>query len=271
MSGLRTTDAVDRVALVLDLLADSGDGLRVSEVAEALGVHKATASRLLGTLAARGLVDRAPSQRYRIGVGIVRYAASAVEELGGVSRARPELEALSAATQETVSLGILDGSDVLYIDQVTGSERVVFADWAGRRSPAHCSSTGKVLLAHLDEGEVDRFLSRPLRARTERTITDPDELRDRLAEIRRRGYERTVGELEDGLSTAAAPIVFRGSVVAGVSVGGPSARLPSRSLPRLGKLVIETARAIGRRLDSAGEDHPFQRSAWRSPGRSSAR
>ena len=92
MSGLRTTDAVDRVALVLDLLADSGDGLRVSEVAEALGVHKATASRLLGTLAARGLVDRAPSQRYRIGVGIVRYAASAVEELGGVSRARPELD-----------------------------------------------------------------------------------------------------------------------------------------------------------------------------------
>ncbi|MEX0755780.1 MAG: IclR family transcriptional regulator [Actinomycetota bacterium] len=251
---MRSTDAVDRVARVLDLLADSPDGMGVSEVADALGVHKATASRLLGTLAVRGLVDRTPSRRYRIGVGMVRYAASAVPELGGVSRARPELEALSAATNETVSIGVLDGRDVLYIDQVTGSQRVVFADWAGRRSPAHCSSSGKVLLAHLPVDELERFLSRGLDARTERTITDPDEFRDRLEEIRRRGYERTVGELEEGLSTAAAPIRSRGRVVAAVSVGGPSARLPARELPRLGKLAIGTARVIGRRLEASGGD-----------------
>ncbi|HET9311808.1 MAG TPA: IclR family transcriptional regulator [Actinomycetota bacterium] len=255
---MRATEAVDRVAAVFDLLADSPEGLTVTEVADALGVHKATASRLLGTLSGHGLVERSDRRRYRIGIGIVRYAAGALTELGAVSRARPELEALSRTTRETVSLGVLDGGDVLYIDQVTGHERVVFADWAGRRSPAHCSSTGKVLLAHLDDADLERFLARPLAPRTERTILDPESLRERLHEVRRRGYERSIGELEDGLSTAAAPVWSRGRAVAAVSVGGPSSRLPARELPRLGRLAIETATAIGRRLDTGPPGEPFQ-------------
>ena len=255
---MRATEAVDRVAAVFDLLADCPEGLAVTEVADALGVHKATASRLLGTLSGHGLVERSDRRRYRIGIGIVRYAAGALTELGAVSRARPELEALSRTTRETVSLGVLDGRDVLYIDQVTGHERVVFADWAGRRSPAHCSSSGKVLLAHLDDAELERFLARPLAPRTERTILDPESLRERLDEVRRRGYERSVGELEDGLSTAAAPVWSRGRAVAAVSVGGPSSRLPPRELPRLGRLAVETATAIGRRLDMGPPGEPFQ-------------
>jgi len=254
---MRATEAVDRVAAVLDLLADRSDGLSVTEAADALGVHKATASRLLATLGRRGLVERTHERRYRIGMGIVRYAASALGELGAVSRARPELEALSRKTRETVSLGVLDGADVLYVDQVTGHERVVFADWAGRRSPAHCSSSGKVLLAHLDAARLEAFFRRPLAARTDRTITDPASLRARLDDVRRRGYERSVGELEDGLSTAAAPVWSRAKVVAAVSVGGPSFRLPARELPRLGKLAMETAAAIGRRLDRAEPGAPF--------------
>ena len=255
---MRATEAVDRVAAVFDLLADSPEGLTVTEVADALGVHKATASRLLGTLSGHGLVERSDRRRYRIGIGIVRYAAGALTELGAVSRARPELEALSRTNRETVSLGVLDGGDVLYIYQVTGHERVVFADWAGRRSPAHCSSTGKVLLAHLDDADLERFLARPLAPRTERTILDPESLRERLHEVRRRGYERSIGELEDGLSTAAAPVWSRGRAVAAVSVGGPSSRLPARELPRLGRLAIETATAIGRRLDTGPPGEPFQ-------------
>jgi DNA-binding IclR family transcriptional regulator len=254
---MRTTEAVDRVAVTLDLLADTPQGLTVTEIAGALGVHKATASRLLATLGDRGLVERTSQRRYRVGMGMVRYAASALAELGAVSRARPELEALSRTSRETVSLGVLDGSDVLYVDQVTGRERVVFADWAGRRSPAHCSSSGKVLLAHADPARLDAFLRRPLLARTERTITDRDELRTRLAHVARRGYERSVGELETGLNSAAAPVWSRGRVVAAVSVGGPSFRLPARELPRLGRLAQQTAASITRRLESAQASDPF--------------
>jgi DNA-binding IclR family transcriptional regulator len=255
---MRATEAVDRVAAVFDVLADSAEGLTVTEVGTALGVHKATASRLLATLGRHGLVDRTRDRRYRIGIGIVRYAASALVELGAVSRARPELESLSRKTRETVSLGVLDGSDVLYIDQVTGHERVLFADWAGRRSPAHCSSSGKVLLAYMDGDELEAFLASALSPRTERTIVDPDSLRRRFDEIRRRGYERSIGELEDGLSTAAAPVWSRGKAVAAVSVGGPSFRLPARELPRLGRLVIETSTAIGRNLDREPVGEPFR-------------
>ncbi|CAN5806836.1 IclR family transcriptional regulator [soil metagenome] len=254
---MRATGAVERVAAALDLLADDPGGLTVSQVAERLGVHKATASRLLGTLHQRGLVERTSERRFRMGMGVVRYAVSALAELGAVSRARPELEILSRKTRETVSLGVLDGEDVLYVDQVSGSDRVIFADWAGHRSPAHCSSSGKVLLAYLDEARLAAVLKRPLTARTERTITDQALLRRRLGEVQRRGYERSIGELEDGLSTAAAPVWSRGQVVAAVSVGGPSFRIPARELPRLGRLAMETATAIGRKLDGGGMGDPF--------------
>ena len=164
---MRTTDSVDRVVSVLELLAETPDGLGVSEVADALGVHKTTGSRLLGTLAARGLLERDPvTRRYWLGTGIVGLAGAAIARLRVVSQARPELERLSALTSETVNLAILNGRHVVYVDQVTPRQAVVMANWVGRRSPAHASSSGKVLLAFGDELVRRAVLSRRERSPT---------------------------------------------------------------------------------------------------------
>jgi IclR family acetate operon transcriptional repressor len=245
---VRATDGVDRVVTVLELLAEAPDGLRVTDVAHALDVHKATASRLLATLSTRRVLDRDGSGRYRLGPAFLRFAASALTGLEMVSQARPDLEVLSRRTGETVNLAILDGAEVVYVDQVTGDHAIVAGNWVGRRSPAHCSSSGKVLLAFGDDATRERVLAGPLERRTSHTVTDPRRLRSLLDEVRRRGYARSVAELEDGLTTVAAPVVTRGELVAAVSVSGPSFRLPAGDLPQLGQLTVDAALTIGRRL-----------------------
>jgi DNA-binding IclR family transcriptional regulator len=245
---VRATDGVDRVVTVLELLAEAPEGLRVADVARALDVHKATASRLLATLRARRVLDRDASGRYRLGPAFLRFAAVALTGLEMVSQARPDLEALGRRTGETVNLAILDGVEVVYVDQVTGDHAIVAGNWVGRRSPAHCSSSGKVLLAFGPDAIRTRVVSGRLERRTTHTVTDPRRLQVLLEEVRRRGYARSVSELEDGLTTVAAPVFVRGELIAAVSVSGPSFRLPARDLPRLGRLAVDAAGAIGRRM-----------------------
>jgi DNA-binding IclR family transcriptional regulator len=246
---MRETDSAVRVVRVLDLLAAAPEGLGVTELARLLGVHKTTASRLLATLAATGIIERDPEiRRYRLGARLVGLAGAAVSRLPVVSQARPELEQLTRVSSETANLAILDGRHVVYVDQVTPQQAVVMASWVGRRSPAHASSSGKVLLAFSDDKVVQRVLSAKLERLTRHTIVDPARLREVLDQTKRRGYASGVGELEEGLVTVAAPVLIDRRAVAAVSLSGPSFRIPPRDQPRLGRLLMDAAVAIGHRM-----------------------
>ena len=252
---MRETDSAERVVAVLDRLAGAPEGLGVTDLAAQLGIHKATASRLLGTLALTGVIERdTATRRYRLGARLVSLAGAALARLPVVSQARPELEHLAAVAGETANLAILDGRHVVYVDQVVPSQAVVMASWVGRRSPAHASSSGKVLLAFSDEAVREAVLSAPLERLTPHTITDPGHLRTLLQETRRRGYASGVGELEDGLVTVAAPVVVQQRAVGAVSLSGPSFRIPPRDQPHLGRLLIEAAGAISRRMCGRATD-----------------
>ena len=246
---MRTTDGAERVVAVLDLLSSTPEGLGVSAIADELGVHRSSTSRLMGTLAASGIVERDPAtRRYRLGPRIVGLAATAVARLPVVSQARPELEQLSAATSETANLAILDRFHVVYVDQVTPGQTVVMASWVGRRSPVHASSSGKVLVAFGDPRLREALLRRRLDPLTERTVVDPDALGRLLHEVTRRGYASSSGELEVGLVTVAAPVMAGGRAIAAVSVAGPSYRFPVRDIPGLARTVMQAALAIGHRM-----------------------
>lgn len=252
---MRETDSAERVVSVLDRLAGAPEGLGVTEIARQLGVHKTTASRLLGTLAGTGILERDPAtRRYRLGARLVSLAGAAVARLPVVSQARPELEHLAAVAMETANLAILDGRYVVYVDQVVPAQAVVMASWVGRRSPAHASSSGKVLLAFGEEAVREAVLSAPLERLTDRTITDPDHLRTVLEETRRRGYASGLGELEDGLVTVAAPVLVRQRAVGAVSLSGPKFRIPPRDHAHLGRLLVNAAAAIGRRMAGQATD-----------------
>ncbi|HEY5860849.1 MAG TPA: IclR family transcriptional regulator, partial [Actinomycetota bacterium] len=246
---MRATDGADRVVRVLDALATAPEGLGVSTIARTLQIHRSTASRLLATLASGGLIERDVQTRaYRLGSRMVGLAAVAVARLPVVSQARPELEALSTMTSETANLAILDGDHVVYVDQVTPAHTVVMASWVGRRSPVHASSSGKVLLAWGDPKAREALLGRRLEPITDRTMTDPRALRRLFDEVRRRGFVASNGELESGLITIAAPVLIDRLAVAAVSISGPTYRIPTRDVARLGRAVRDAAGAVGHRM-----------------------
>ena len=241
--------SVNRALRALELIAEAGQ-LGVTELGRRLGVHKATASRLVATLAERGMLERDPiTEKYRLGFGLIRLAGAAMASMDLVRIARPMLEDLADRTRETVNLGVLSGDAVVYIDQVTGTRSIVAVSWVGRRTPLHCTSNGKVLLANVGETERARLLAHPLERETRSTVTDPATLASQLEEIRRRGYATTMEELEEGLNAVAAPIRRAdGEVVAALSVSGPAFRMRPVDLPRVGRLTMEAAGAISRRL-----------------------
>jgi DNA-binding IclR family transcriptional regulator len=241
--------SVRRALFALELISEHGE-LGVTELGRKLDVHKATASRLIATLAERGFVERDPlTEKYRLGYGLISLAGAAVGGNDLVRAARPLLDELAERTTETVNLGVLTGDSVVYVDQITGTRAIVSVSWVGRRTPLHCTSNGKVILAFSTEVERERLLRSPLTKLTPKTITDVRKLRAQLEEIRVRGYAQTMEELEEGLNAVSAPVRgMNGELVAALSVSGPAFRMRPVDLPRMGKLTAEAARAISRRL-----------------------
>ncbi len=139
------------------------------------------------------------------------------------------------------------------IEQSTGSTAFVSVNWLGRRTPVHCTASGKVILAFAADPVRQRVLARPLPPLTPRSITDIAELERQLALAREDGFARTFEELEVGLDAIAAPVFSTdGEVVAAIDVSGPAHRLQAGGGPDLVSLTREAAADLSRRLGYRG-------------------
>jgi IclR family acetate operon transcriptional repressor len=234
--------SVDRAITILEILAREG-ATRVTDLAVELDVHKSTAFRLLAALEQGGLVEQSGDRgRYRLGFGVVRLAGAATAQLDLSKESRPVCLRLAEAVGETVNIAVPQDGATVNISQVRGPAAISGHNWVGQRTPSHATSSGKVLLAF---GAL-RLPAEQARY-TPATITEPGLLG--LAAIRERGWADTVEELEVGLNAVAAPIRGSdGSVVAAVSVSGPSYRLTPARLPEVGELLAEGAREISQRI-----------------------
>jgi DNA-binding IclR family transcriptional regulator len=234
---------------------DSGPAeLGVMELSRRVDLHKSTVSRLLATLESEGLIERVPeTDKYRLGFMLMRLAGQ-VTHFGDVREAaRPLLVELTERSSETVHLAVLDGDEVVNVEQISGPHLVREANWVGRRTPLNCVANGKALLAFQPEATIGRVLAGPLPRYTERTLADPARLRRELAQVRERGYAQALGEIEEGLNAVAAPIRdAAGTVVAAVSISGPAYRVTADRVPDLGALVVGAATRISARLGFAG-------------------
>lgn len=241
--------SVERAISILEFLAHNGWS-GVTDVAAELRVHKSTASRLLSTLERRGLVEQhADSGKYRLGVGIA-YLARAVNINPDITQgARAGCEWLAQHTDETVTLTVLGEADCITVDQISSSSSVASQSWLGRHTPLHCTSPGKVFLAHEGVERRDRLLTGPLARYTERTVTDPAEVRAELERVLADGVATAVDEFEDGLTSVAAPVrAADGVVVAAICASGPSYRLDAEQLARLVPVVRDAADIASNRL-----------------------
>ncbi len=240
------TQAVDRSAqLLLGVLA-SEHAISVTELARASGLPKSTASRLLGVLAARGLVAQdGPRGLLYPGPAILTYARRGLYDRTIVELAQRSLDALARASGETVNLAVPGSGGVEHLAQVDGRHFLGTGQWIGRRVDYHCSAVGKVFLAHgaatLPEG--------PLGSAGPAAILERDALARELALVGRAGHATAIDELEDGLAAVAAPVRgAAGDVVAALAISGPTLRLGPGEIARLVPVLKLEARRLGHRL-----------------------
>lgn len=220
-------------------------------MAEATGLHKSTAAGLVYTLEARGYLSQNPNNRkYRLGPRLVERAAVFLSQVEVRRVAQNHLKALLQQVNESLNLGIRDGTDVVYIERLSSSMTLGMRAGIGMRAPCYCTALGKALLAAMPEKEARAVLEHSDRqAYTLHTLTQIDDLLADLAETRRRGFSLDDEEREPGGRCVAAPVFdHTGAAVAAVSISAPTQRFPRAQVPFYGKIIHETALAISREL-----------------------
>jgi IclR family acetate operon transcriptional repressor len=244
------TQAVTRAIALLKAFSDQDPELTLTELAQRASLNKTTAYRLLTALEREGLVARRdPGEAYRLGPEMISLGGRALRANDLRSASRACLERLAKQSGETATLEVLDGRQVLILDEVLSTHLVGTSQSIGTRWPAHATSTGKILLAFLAEGERRELLKAPLVRMTENTLTDLGRLERQLVRVRAQGYATAVEEIEVGFVAVGAPVRdHSGETIAAISLGGPSARLTLDRLPGLGAQVADAARDISAAL-----------------------
>jgi DNA-binding IclR family transcriptional regulator len=241
---MTTVQSIDRAFSVLRSLMAGPAG--VTDIAERVHLPKSTVSRLLSTLEALGAVEQVSAGGdYRIGLAMLELAAAARPGRSLVSVARPHLAELVRATGEAAGISIPDGTDMLYLDQITPDSELQVRDWTGHRIPMYAVPSGHMVLAN-DDVLRQIVSAAAMPAFTTHTMTTADSLEHRLELVRERGWAWAFEEFADGMnSVAAAARDGQGRVIAVLHVYGPASRFPGERDPdQVGRVVLAAAGKI---------------------------
>lgn len=246
---------IERASTIFDVLAKNPQGLSVKNLSEKVNLPMGTTHRLLASLAYFGFISQdLVSKKYHLGFKLVNLANALLGQIDLRTVARPHLMDLARKVNETIHLVILDQKEALFLDRIESSEDrlgLQMVSKVGMRTPAHCCGVGKVLLAALSEKELDDIIeAKGLPKRTEKTITDPDQLKLHLEAVRNQGYAVDDEEEDLGTRCVAAPIRNElGHVVAAISISGPAIRNTwKKIIDTLKDQVKDTAFEISQQL-----------------------
>jgi IclR family pca regulon transcriptional regulator len=241
---------------VIKAFTAESPALSISQVAARTGLTRAVARRYLLTLDDLGCVVQAGSL-FSLTPRLLDLGFAYLATLDVAKVALPVMEEVVAKLHESCSVAVLDAHDIVYVARVA-ARRIMSINLAvGSRLPAHATSMGKVLLAHLSQESLDAYFeTAPLQRLTKRTICDQATLRDALKEVRARGWAINDQDCEDGIRTLAAPLFDRSSkVVAAINISAHAARVNMKELKRdylpvLLQAAQQVSSALGADLDS---------------------
>jgi IclR family transcriptional regulator, KDG regulon repressor len=246
----RTLSGVAHALDVLELLARERRSLALSQIARSLSMSKAGVHRMLATLAARGYVDRHTGGQYGLSIKVWELGCS-LPELEIVNIAAPIMERVTRETSDSGFLVTLSGFNAVNLHSVAADQAVRVHVDLGARHPANCTGAGLALLAALTDEELERIVPAKLPASSTATITDHDELRRELSQIRSRGYAINLGGWRIDVGGVAVAIPGPGGrAVAALNVAGPRYRLTRPRLKAMARIVQDAAAEIAARLKS---------------------
>jgi IclR family KDG regulon transcriptional repressor len=227
----------------------SVERIGVTEVARQLDMPVATAFRLLKVLQHCGYAEQIPgSKQYRLTLKLFEIGCHVASTVTIRDLAAVEMERLARQTGLAVNLGVLAGTDVLYLDEIQTDDTLVLNLPPGRRAPAHCTAMGKAILAFASADPREILGDGPYPQATERSISTYEQLEQELAEVRRVGYAVDRQELSPAIWCVAAPVIGApGEVLAAVSVSAMRASFPKEEIDELGLHVLAAVRRISAR------------------------
>ncbi len=230
-AGSQSIATVERAVDVLLLFTKSqARTLGVTEIAQQLGLSKAAVHRILTSLRSRDLVwlDE-EERRYALGPAALALGSAYSTRIDVRSAAVPQLRRLADAVGETATLSVRTGDSRTYIEQVTPAREIVMRVPMGSNFPLYAGASGKAILAHLTEAEVDRILGGGMQFLTANTPTDAGALKQQLAEVRLAGHASSLGERQSGAASVAVAVFdHSGAPVAAISVCGPAERFTAQ-------------------------------------------
>jgi DNA-binding IclR family transcriptional regulator len=212
---------IERAAAVLRAVG-GGDGPRLAEVVEAVGLPKTTVHRVVGALEDEGLLRTDAGGRIWLGQGLRDLARDATADLA--AQVRPAVLALHRATAETVDVAVVDGAAVRFIDQVQSTRALRAVSEVGAAFPLHATANGKALLASMTADQVDAVLALGLPRLTPRTVVDPGRLRAELAEVAVAGVAFDDEEHTAGICAVGAAVIGPHGPILALSVPVPTER-----------------------------------------------
>jgi len=243
------TQAIRRAVAVLKAFGPGPARLTAQQLSQRTGLNRSTVYRLLSALEHEGLVAAGEDGRYRLGPDIAVLGTLALRQIDLRALAQPFMRTLAKRSGETIDLEIRHGTHVMIIEEIAGDHLLNASSNVGTLYAAHCTATGKLLLAALPADALEAILSAGLCACGPRAITDPAALRADLQASLVRGYATAYEELEAHLHAVAAPIYdHQGQIAAALSISGPSARMPRRREPEIAHMLMDACAEIGHAL-----------------------
>jgi IclR family acetate operon transcriptional repressor len=243
--------SLTRGLAILECLATADGGLTLTDIGQRVQLPPSTVHRLLATLERGGYVRQTgPLGLWYVGLSAFTVGSSFLFNRDFVAESHPYMRRLMEQSGETANLGILDGTEAVFIDQVQCRETMRTIVKLGSRVPLHASGVGKAIFAALPDEQIDAILKvKGLPRITLNTITSPETMWASVRVIRQRGWSFDDEEHLPGTRCVASPIYDEhGDVLAALSLAGPNSRLPDERIKQLGPLVAHTAEEVTRRL-----------------------
>jgi IclR family KDG regulon transcriptional repressor len=235
---------------LLEFVASRKQPASTTEISKEIGLSRTTTYRLLSTLESEGYLQRDPGGRFSLGLAVAKLQEKRRDRLGLVETARLPLQALCDETGETAVLAQLMGNEIMDIAKIESPRSVRIHARIGSLIPAHCTATGKAILAYLPENKIQALYSAAaLSTCTENSVRDLDTLIKNLAVIRGQGYAVEENEYEIGMKCIAAPIFSEDNeVIAAIGIAGLTFRIDERNTSEIVKAVVEQALTVSTSL-----------------------
>lgn len=248
------SSVVERVCAVLNAFSEEEKILTLSEISRRICLPKSTTHRFLVALEEQGLLNKEPgSEGFRLGYQLFRWGMLAQRSTDFRNLALPILKELCHVTGETTVLSVRDGNAGIWIEQIESKHAFRIAKREGVRLLLHAGASSKVLLAFLEDEEIDEILSQielvPLQTNT---ITDRNELIKELIITRQQGYATSFEETDPGAMGIAAPVYDHSNkIIAGIGIVAPINRVTKDQVPEKAKLVVDAGRELSVLLGAA--------------------